>query len=196
MITESAMTVLACLADAADDRSGMPGHGKRVAALVGSTLKALGIKGKEAQLILDAARLHDIGKLSVPREVLVRARRLTATEQDWIRRHADRGAAYLRGQPGGRPAAEIVLHHHERYDGDGYPGRVHGERIPPGARIIAIAESFDALTHASPFRSAVPVPTAIDTLMSGAGRQWDGSILDAFLKGSIPELLEGGPSLD
>jgi response regulator RpfG family c-di-GMP phosphodiesterase len=191
MITESAMTILGSLADAADARSGMPGHCKRVATLTAYTLKALGITGKDAQQILDAARLHDIGKLGVPEVVLSRLRPLTPVEWKWIHRHTDRGAAYLRGQPGTRPAAEIVLHHHERIDGDGYPGRMRGTSIPLGSRIIAIAECFDALTHGSPFRAALPVSTAISALMAGAGRQWDGSILETFLESTVPELLEG-----
>ncbi len=182
------MTVLGSLTDAADVRSGMPGHCKRVAALVAPTLKALGVTGKDAQLILDAARLHDIGKLAVPEAALVRSRRLTPLEWSWVRHHTDRGAAYLRAQPGAQRTAEIVLHHHERFDGDGYPGHMCGERIPLGSRIIAIAECFDALTHESPFHPALPVRAAIEALAEGAGQQWDGSFVETFLHTAVPEM--------
>lgn len=190
MITESAMIVLGSLADNADARSGMPGHSRRVAALVAHTLPVLGARGKEAQLILDAARLHDIGKLGVPETTLVRRHRLTPVDRGLIRRHADRGAAYLRAQPGARPVAEIVLHHHERFDGDGYPGRLQGKSIPLGSRLIAVAECFDALTHDSPSHAAVAVPDAIGTLTDDAGRQWDASIVEAFLRAMAPDLAD------
>ena len=189
MITETAMIVLSSLADSADARSGMPGHSRRVTALVARTIAALGTRGKEAQLMLDAARLHDIGKLGVPETALVRRQQLTPMERSLVRRHADRGAAYLRGQPGARPAAEIVLHHHERFDGDGYPGHMTAENIPLGSRVIAVAECFDALTHDSPYRSAVALPDAIGVLTNGAGQQWDAHIVDAFLHVTVPELV-------
>src|SRR5919112_158462 len=133
---------LAAALDAKDPY--LDGHSHRVARFSTLMARRLGVPHEEAVRIQTAAAVHDVGKLLVPEEVLNKPGRLSSDEMEVVHRHADDGAAMVvcLGDP---VLSAIVRHHHERFDGTGYPGGLMGERIPLGARIVAVADTFDAI---------------------------------------------------
>ena len=130
-----------------------------------------------------AAALHDVGKIGIPDWVLLKAGRLTADERTIVERHCELGHALLSGStsPVLILAASVALNHHERWDGKGYPNRLHGDDIPMEARITAVADVFDALTRDRVYRAALPVDTAIDVMVRDRGGLFDPRLLDLFL---------------
>jgi HD-GYP domain-containing protein (c-di-GMP phosphodiesterase class II) len=131
------------------------------------------------------AYLHDIGKLGIPDGILLKPGPLTADERKVMQRHAQIGFDLIKDIPFLKDAAEIVLTHHERYDGGGYPRRLRGEEILLSARIFAIADTLDAITSDRPYRRASSFQSARETIRPLAGSQFDPQVLDVFL--SIPE---------
>jgi HD-GYP domain-containing protein (c-di-GMP phosphodiesterase class II) len=127
-----------------------------------------------------AASLHDIGKIGVPDHVLLKQGKLTEEEFDWIRRHPEYGWMALRNVEGFEPESLMVLHHHERMDGGGYPGGLKGSEIPLGSRVIAVADSYDALTTNRPYRSARTPEEAIREIVRCTGPQFDSRCVTAF----------------
>jgi HD-GYP domain-containing protein (c-di-GMP phosphodiesterase class II) len=127
----------------------------------------------ELPRIRNAALLCNVGLMSVPREVLTKVEALTPAEQQLIRRHAIYGADILQGTAPLRDELVLVLHHHEDYDGGGYPYGVSGDWIPLGARIIRVAETYDALLQPRPYRPALTPAEALSTLQTGSGRYFD-----------------------
>jgi HD-GYP domain-containing protein (c-di-GMP phosphodiesterase class II) len=152
------------------------------------------MQGAGAELIIAAARVHDIGKIGIPDRVLNKPGMLTAEERAIMETHPERGADLLRRYPDFAQGVEIVRHHHERWDGTGYPYRLKGTDIPLGARIVAVADSFDAMTSDRPYRPALPVRKAVEILRAGRGEQWDAVIVDAFLRSIRPQIEQAGPS--
>src|SRR5581483_2790892 len=112
------------------------------------------ILGPEASLIISAARVHDIGKIGIPDDILKKPGKLTSRERAIIESHAARGADLLVRYPDFARGKAIVRHHHERWDGKGYPDGIRGLEIPLGARVIAVADSYDAMTSDRPYRRA------------------------------------------
>jgi len=192
MIPEETLTIVSDIADTADARSGNPGHCQRVAAYVSSLLPIMGVDAEETRLIVTAARLHDIGKLGLPEEILTKPTWLTPDEWTVIRSHSQRGADYLSGSEAMRQIGNLVLYHHERMDGTGYPHRLRGSAIPFGARVIAVVDSFDAMTHDRPYRKGLFIARAMAILAQEAGTQWDRSVVAAFLSQALPALLRQG----
>lgn len=158
------------------------GHSRRVAELANGILQELDVSGPEANLILWAARVHDIGKIGIPDAILHKEGPLNAEERALMETHPDRGAGLLARYPDFAPGVDIVRYHHERWDGAGYPHGLKGQEIPFGARVIAVADSFDAMTSTRPYRQALAVERAAAILLEGRGRQWDPRIVDAFMK--------------
>ena len=158
------------------------GHSYRVADMSRRLVQAMGFSGSEATLIIWAARWHDIGKIGLPNQILGKPDSLSASEKRLLDRHPERGAAWLMRYCGASRAAEMVRHHHERWDGEGYPDRLSGRDIPRGARMIAVADSFDALTSDRPYSPARSTGEALHILREGRGRQWDPSMVDALLR--------------
>jgi HD-GYP domain-containing protein (c-di-GMP phosphodiesterase class II) len=182
-IDPDAYQLLESLADSIDLRDPYSvGHSGRVVDVTAGILEELGRTGQEAALILAAARVHDVGKLEVPAHVLLTRGELTAEERALIVTHAERGAELLQRYPDFAHTLEMVRHHHERWDGTGYPDGLKGTEIPFGARIIAVAESFDAMTHDRAGRGALSVSQTAEILLDGRGRQWDPAIVDALLR--------------
>jgi putative nucleotidyltransferase with HDIG domain len=184
--------------DARDAR--VAGHSKRVAAHAHMIAERMGLPASEAARIRAAATVHDVGKLETPQEILNKPGRLSEFEFAVIKRHATRGAEMV-ATLGDDELTTIVRHHHERLDGRGYPDGLRGEEIPLGARIIAVADTFDALTSDRPYRAAHSHKDALDVLRAEAGTQLDPDAVDAFLtyytgRGWFPWLavLAGGPS--
>jgi putative nucleotidyltransferase with HDIG domain len=169
---------LAAALDAEDPY--LDGHSHRVARYSAAMARRLGVEEGESERIRTAAAVHDVGKLHVPPEVLAKPGRLTAEEQQAVRRHAEQGAAMVASL--GDPAlTAIVRHHHERFDGGGYPAGLQGLAIPLGARIVAVADTFDAVTSARPYRPAGTHKRALDVLAAGAGTQLDPVVVRAFM---------------
>ena len=160
----------------------LDGHSGRVARHAVRIARRLGLPGDEVRRIRTAAELHDVGKLETPREILHNPNRLSDEEYAVIKRHASRGAEMLDGITDPRIVA-MVRHHHERIDGSGYPDGRAGDDIPLGARIIAVADTYDAITSARPYRRAAPHKRAIDVLGAESGKQLDAAAVTAFLAG-------------
>lgn len=156
------------------------GHSRRVAALARILATRLGMTAEEADLIEQAARVHDIGKAAIDDQVLSNADALTDDEWDTMRQHPIHGANVIAHFAAYQNVADVVRHHHEAWDGSGYPDRLAGEAIPFGARIIAVADTFDALTSDRSYRAARTVDQALAILEHGAGRQWEPRIVDAL----------------
>jgi response regulator RpfG family c-di-GMP phosphodiesterase len=150
-----------------------------------STLLAreVGFSQAEVNMIGMAAPLHDIGKIGIPDGILLAPRRLTESELVIMRTHPEIGYEMLQGSSSEsmKMSADIARHHHERFDGGGYPLGLRGEDIPLSARIVAIADVWDALLAARPYKKPWNEEAAIDLLRSGAGTQFDPILVDAFL---------------
>jgi putative nucleotidyltransferase with HDIG domain len=158
------------------------GHSQRVARHARRIARALHVPAAEAERIWTAATLHDVGKLYTPREIINKPGRLTDDEFDVIKRHPVDGAAMLADVEGDPAIVAIVRSHHERLDGRGYPDGLAGEDIPLGARIIAVADTFDALTSTRSYRPAATHKRALDILRKEAGSQLDAAAVAAFLR--------------
>ena len=178
------------MADAVDMRDPYTGgHSRRVTRYTEGILRQMARPAAEADLIVAAARVHDIGKISVPDVVLKKPGPLTSAERVLMEQHAERGAYLLRRYPDFARGVAIVRHHHEAWDGSGYPDKLHGTDIPFGARVVAVADSFDAMTSDRPYRNGMSPQQAAQILRAGRNRQWDALVVDALLA-SVTEVLE------
>jgi HD-GYP domain-containing protein (c-di-GMP phosphodiesterase class II) len=142
---------------------------------------ALQLAGEGRRHLEFAAVLHDVGKLGLPDTVLGKPGPLSSEEWASMRQHPEIGRQVLEGVAFLAPVLDIVATHHERWDGQGYPGRLAGAAIPLAARIIAVADAYDAMTTDRPYRPALPEATARAELERGRGGQFDPQIVDAFL---------------
>jgi putative two-component system response regulator len=160
----------------------------RTCSLVGV---GLGLPDPEVELIARAATLHDLGKIGISDSILLKPGRLTDDEFEVIKTHTTIGAGILAGStsPLMRLAERIALTHHERWDGEGYPVRLEGEAIPLAGRITAVADTFDALTHARPYKGAWDVDAALQEIIEQSGHQFDPTVVEAFCALDHPMLL-------
>ena len=156
-------------------------HAERCSWYTGELAAELGLSDIEIFDLRGASLLHDIGKLVVPNEILLKPGPLTATEMKRMKRHPSDGANTLANVPSAASATAVILHHHERFDGTGYPHGLSGDAIPIGARILLVADAFDAMTEDRPYREAMPVADAIAELRRFSGTQFDPAVVDAFL---------------
>ena len=140
------------------------------------------LSSPEMAAIEAAARMHDLGKMVLPDRVLHERGPLSPEDREIIESHPIHSHEVLRKTAGFDAVAEIVLYHHERYDGTGYPARLEGWDIPIGARIIAAVDAFDAMTSERPYRGALSARSACDELIVGKGTQFDPEVVDALLK--------------
>jgi diguanylate cyclase (GGDEF)-like protein len=170
----------ASLAKAVDARDAYTGsHSERVGELAARIAIRMGADAEQVELIRLAGSLHDLGKLAIPEEILRKPAPLTDAERMVLERHPQIGYRMLESL-GVDPVAEWVLHHHERWDGAGYPDGVYGERIPLGARIIFVADAFDAMTSDRVYRRKLSVHDALAELQRCAGTQFDPDVVAAF----------------
>jgi putative nucleotidyltransferase with HDIG domain len=172
-----ALTNLSELLEARDIRT--YGHSQRVTRHAERIASAMGLPSEQVAKVRTAAALHDIGKLHTPRAILNKPGRLTDTEFELVKRHPVDGAAMAAGI-GDPEITAMIRHHHERLDGRGYPDGLTGEDIPLGARIIAVADTFDAITSNRTYRRAAHHKRALDVLTAEADRQLDGDAVAAF----------------
>jgi two-component system cell cycle response regulator len=156
-------------------------HSRDIAGLVRLVGRLLGIRGDAATELELAARFHDIGKVAVPEEVLRKPGPLDDREWRLMACHAEWGAELLRHLPECETIAQIVRHHHERYDGGGYPDGLKGDQIPVGSRIITVCDAYDAMISDRPYRRALPRRDALNELRDGAGEQFDPAAVAAVL---------------
>jgi diguanylate cyclase (GGDEF)-like protein/putative nucleotidyltransferase with HDIG domain len=167
------------LARTVDGRDAYTGeHSERVAALAARIARRLELDEAEVELVRLAASLHDVGKLAIPEEILRKPGALNAGEQLVLQRHPQIGHRMLENL-GAEPIADWVLHHHERWDGSGYPHRLRGEEIPFGSRIIFVADAYDAMTSERVYRDALAPQDALEELARCAGTQFDPAVVDA-----------------
>jgi HD-GYP domain-containing protein (c-di-GMP phosphodiesterase class II) len=157
------------------------GHTERVVVFATELAKAVGVAGRQLQEIEWAAALHDIGKIALPDAILTKAGPLTADEYGVMKEHTTRGDRILQHLKYLDTARMIIRAHHERYDGRGYPDGLAGEEIPLGARIMAIADSYDAMTSARPYRHAMDPQDALAEIEVNAGTQFDPKLVATFL---------------
>ena len=152
--------------------------------------RKLGWQDHDIELILQAAPMHDIGKLGTPDHILLKPAMLTDAEFAIMKQHTVMGAAILRdsSSPMLQLAADIALRHHEKFDGSGYPDNLAGEDIPLAARIVAVADVFDALTSSRPYKKAWEIDRALALLQDNRGKHFDPGCVDVFL-GHIDEVL-------
>jgi hypothetical protein len=157
------------------------GHSRRVARHAEMVARKMGLPREEVARIQAAAAVHDVGKLRIPPEVLNKPDTLTPEEFEITKRHAEEGAEIVSclGDP---ELTAIVRHHHERFDGTGYPSGLVGEEVPLGARIVAVADTFDAMTSVRPYRLATPHKEAMEALVEASGTQLDPAVVRAFLR--------------
>jgi putative nucleotidyltransferase with HDIG domain len=156
------------------------GHSRRVASYAVRIAREMGLSPDQIASIETAALVHDIGKIYTPQEILQKPARLTDRELAIIKLHA-RDGAELVANAGDPQISAIVRNHHERLDGNGYPDRVEGAEIPLGSRIIAVADTFDAITSIRPYRPRRSHKQAIDILSKESGTQLDATVVAAFL---------------
>src|SRR4029079_5848804 len=138
------------------------------------------LTAKELATLERAARIHDIGKAAVRDAVLLKNGPLTDEERRSIESHASIGADLIARMHAYRDCVELIRHHHERWDGGGYPSRLIGDRIPLGARIMAVADSLDAMTTDRPYRKALTFEAAVAEIRRNSGTQFDSHIVEAF----------------
>ena len=158
------------------------GHSRRVFLYSMELAKSIGGLEQEIRSIAMGAWLHDIGKLAIPDSVLLKPGPLTDSEWEIMRRHARIGYELVKSIAFLAGAAEIVLTHHERFDGSGYPQKMKGGEIPFGARIFAVADTLDAMTSDRPYRAALPLQAARDVIERGSGTLFDPLVAAAFLR--------------
>ncbi len=175
-----AMKVLAQAIEEKDQYTA--GHCDRMVDYAMGLADRLGITAEEKKHLGYAAALHDIGKIGVQEVILNKSGKLTEREYDRMKKHSEMGASIIKEVEFLEPAVPIIYHHQERFDGKGYPEGLIGEEIPLGARIIAILDTYDAMTSDRPYRKALPVEIAFEELRRCAGRQFDPRLVEVFIQ--------------
>ncbi|HOC43376.1 MAG TPA: HD domain-containing phosphohydrolase [Thermoanaerobaculales bacterium] len=191
------LAMLTVLANAIEARNAhASGHTWRVGVLAQATARRLGLGKPDLQAVALGSVLHDIGEIGIPDGILTKPGPLTPEEEEQVMRHPSIGARLLRSVPALEHLVPLVLHHHERYDGTGYPHGLAENAIPFGARLLAAADALDAMTSDRPYRERLGPATAIAELEEGAGGQFDpdvvGALVEAYHAGELDCVL--GPA--
>ncbi len=179
-LNEGLLTTLSEIIDLGDPY--VLGHSKMVSTYATSIAKSLGLNPKQIDLIRKAGLLHDIGKLGISKEILTKPGKLTRKEYETIKEHAALGAGLVKNSPSLRPLVPIILHHHEDYNGAGYPDKLAGNQIPVEARIIAVADAIEAMTSDRPYRRGLKKEQVIEELNQHAGSQFDPLVVKEAIK--------------
>jgi len=158
------------------------GHAERVSFYSTAIARGMGLSESRIDNIMYAGLLHDIGKIGISDNVLQKPGRLTSDEYDKIKEHSAIGADILRDIDFFRDASKIIRHHHERYDGKGYPDGIGGEEVPIESYILGVADAFDAMTNDRPYRKALTAEEARDVIKEQAGKQFHPRVADTFVK--------------
>ncbi len=158
------------------------GHCHRLAEHASRTARRLALPRREIEIVQMGAALHDVGKIVVPDAILKKPDKLTPDEFAIVKQHCYSGGQICKRVPFLMDVYPIVYHHHERWDGQGYPDGLRGERTPLAARIVAVADAYDAMTTDRPYRQAMAHQAATEILKDGAGRQWDPTVVRVHLE--------------
>jgi putative nucleotidyltransferase with HDIG domain len=176
------------LAESIDYRdTGTSEHSQRLTDLTQRLATALGLTLETVNQVILAARVHDLGKIGISNDILLKTGPLTDEERLVMQEHTVIGANILAAYAEFQESVPIVRHHHERWDGRGYPDGLRGEEIPLGSRIITVVDSFDAMTSDRPYRQGMPVATAVERLKDGMGTQFDPRVCATFIEMLIEE---------
>jgi putative two-component system response regulator len=182
-LEEAQVEILERLARAAEYRDDETGrHAQRVGWNSALLAQAIGLPATQVELIRRAAPLHDVGKIGIPDHILLKPGKLTVEEFEIMKAHTTIGAKILSGSQFAllQLARDIAHAHHERWDGNGFPQGLKGEAIPLEARIVAVADAFDAMNSNRPYRKALAWDETWEVLWEGAGSQWDERLVEAF----------------
>jgi HD-GYP domain-containing protein (c-di-GMP phosphodiesterase class II) len=179
-IVVQAVTALAQAVEMRDEYTG--NHTNRVTTYSVLLAEELGLPDDQRQLLRVSAALHDIGKIAIDDQVLRKPGRLSEAEYAQMQTHVTRGAEIIETMPGLAWALPVVRSHHERWDGAGYPDGLIGEQIPLKARIVSVADAFDAMTSDRPYRRGMAAEVAFNEIRAGAGKQFDPTCVQAFLR--------------
>lgn len=176
---ESTLQALVTALDFRDNET--QGHSSRVVEYAVQVAEVMQVADLDMTTIRWGAILHDVGKIGVPDQVLLKPDKLDSDEWELMRQHPEMGYRMLQHIAFLQPALDIVFSHQERYDGTGYPRGLKGEEIPLGARIFAVVDTFDAMTSNRPYRAALTIQDARDEILEFAGTQFDPKVAEAFL---------------
>jgi putative two-component system response regulator len=178
--TESVIFMLALAVEAKDTYT--EGHLRRLSSYSEQLAVAIGLSSAQVKAIRFGGLLHDIGKISIDDAILRKPGKLTEEEYAQIKRHPEYGARIIQAMRFAGDVGPIIRHHHERWDGKGYPTGLAGEEIPIGARIVAIVDAYDAMMTDRPYRSSLGLDETMRRMREGRGREWDPVLLDRFIK--------------
>ncbi|MFH0913182.1 MAG: HD-GYP domain-containing protein [Candidatus Omnitrophota bacterium] len=157
-------------------------HSPYFSHLVTAIAQQMHLDAKQTESLKYASMLHDAGKVDIPLEILTKTTKLTAKEYKIIKRHPVMGAQILRHLQILKPVIPIIMHHHEKYNGTGYPSRLKKGQIPQGARIMAVADAFEAMVYGRPYRERMDMASAIKEIKKKSGTQFDPKVVEAFLR--------------
>jgi len=181
-LDDSYRSTMLTLSNAVDVRDPYTaGHSDRVTKISLLIANKLNMKGDMVKTLECAALFHDIGKLGISEAILLKNGKLTIEEYELIKKHPDIGASILKNVDFLQDALPIIRHHHERFSGDGYPDHIAKEKIPLGSRIIAIADTYDAMTSDRPYRKGLGHDAAVQEILKNKGTQFDDKVVDAFM---------------
>jgi len=186
--------MLATFAEAREDNTG--GHIFRIRELTKDICEGLEMPPSEIEDISFSAMMHDVGKIQIPDLVLLKTGPLNNEENRIMQGHCEIGERMLGDKPVYKTAREIARSHHERWDGTGYPDGLKGDSIPQSARITAIVDAFDALTHERSYKKTWPVGMAVREMKALSGRQFDPNLLDIFVKVQSGEINKGHMAIE
>lgn len=200
-LAEAQLKLIECLGKAAEFRDNETGmHVIRMSRASHLLAKAMGLPSNECELILHASPMHDIGKIAIPDDVLLKPGQLQGDEWAKMKTHAEIGAEILESYDSElmQLAAVIARTHHERWDGSGYPAGLKGEEIPLCTRIVSVCDVFDALTSARPYKDAWPTEKAVNYLFSESGKHFDPEVVEHFstIVDDVVALREAHPDED
>lgn len=191
-VRETRLQIVQCLGAAAEFKDNETGlHVIRMSHYARTLALAVGYSEGAADDLLHAAPMHDVGKIGIPDAILQKPGKLTGEEWEIMRQHTVIGARIIGEHSSGllRMAATIALNHHEKWNGSGYPNGLAGEDIPHVARVVALADVFDALTSVRPYKHAWPIEDALDLIRSESGGHFDPELVAAFLD-CLPDLIQ------
>ncbi len=163
-------------------------HSTRLAEWAMRVAQEMGMDESSLRNLEVAALLHDIGKMGIPDAILQKPSRLTTEEYDLMKKHPEYGWGAIRLFPTLDRASLFILHHHESYDGKGYPAGLRNSEIPIGSRIVSVIDSFDAMISSRPYRKGLPFEEAMRRLFESSGTQFDPQVVNCFVKIAQPEM--------
>jgi putative nucleotidyltransferase with HDIG domain len=182
-IVLSLFQTIGALADAVSAQDTYaPGHRLQASQIARSLAQIIGFEGEDVDAIRMAAMLHDIGMMYVPREILIKPGPLTDEEFATVKNHVGWGAQMLSGIAFPWPVTQIIMQHHERLDGSGYPAGLSGGQITIEAQVLAAADVMEAMTAPRPWRPAIPAPQALAELVRDRAAKFDASVVDACIE--------------